>query len=78
MDDFHLLENCGAIVGDDNSTLAVLDLENVRSKETLTILSIPLGPRDVLTTSATALAATMLVDLTSLAFSESLTRSDMV
>jgi len=74
MDDLHLLEDSGAIVGDDNSTLRILDLYDfvVRDvKIILTILSMPLGPREVLTTSATALAAVMLVDLTSFDFSQS-------
>jgi hypothetical protein len=52
MDDFHLLEDGGSIIGDDNFTLSILDLALDRE---LTILSIPRGPRLVLTTSATAI-----------------------
>jgi hypothetical protein len=60
MNDLHLLEDCGAIVCNQNFSSRVLDLENASVNwncakvKTLTILSIPRGPRLVRTTSATA------------------------
>ena len=77
MNDGHFVQNSGAIIGDDNLTSLVLDLHiEIQIKQLvgviLTILSIPLGPRDVLTTSATALAAVILVCLISFDFSLSI------
>ena len=57
MDDFHLLEDGGAIVGDEDLAFGVLDLKACYfelRKYGLTILSMPRGPRLVRTTSATA------------------------
>jgi hypothetical protein len=51
MDDFHLFEDGGAIISDEYVTLAVLDLLDVRKEYLCTILSMPLGPKLVLTTS---------------------------
>jgi hypothetical protein len=59
MDDFHLLKDGSAIVSDQNFSFCVLNLnvvKLVRDAEVsgLTILSIPRGPKEVRTTSATA------------------------
>lgn len=57
MDDFHLLEDSCSVVSDQDFSSRVLDLECsvIRiAQYVLTILSIPRGPRLVLTTSATA------------------------
>lgn len=68
VDDLHLLEDGGSIVSDEDLSFGVLNLSG--KKTGLTILSIPLGPRDVLTTSETALAAMMLFIRVSCSFSD--------